>query len=1230
MAPPRPTITPNVGVPKVSFRTIIPPKKEYDGVDDKIAQHYGYNEVSEVTFERPDHYIRYVEPVEADLSTQVEYDMDEQDDEWLNAMNLERTKDQDERVSSETFEIIVDRLEKEWYDLMKRVPKPDQALPSEDSTCAVCDDGEGENANAIVFCDGCNLAVHQDCYGVPYIPEGQWLCRKCTVAPESRVECILCPNEGGAFKQTSNGKWAHLLCAIWVPECILGNPTFMEPIENSDKIPKQRWKLVCSICKVKQGACIQCNKNTCVTAFHVSCARRQKLLSPMKSHGEGELQAFCEKHLPADMRVNRVVPSSPLVSTTPASPVRSPKKAPRVQVQSTGPPLVPAIIVENIMQYTARIKFRKKYQFLLAVCKYWSLKREARRGAPLLKRLHLEPWATSTAGKLQADEEKLKYLHNLHRLRADLERVRIAVDLIRRREEQKQIQAQTTESLLVEHFLPFDAELRKTWDTVVALDRNKAFMNPVPRTETDYYTVITKPMDWLEIFAKIEQHEYLDTQTFVDDINLVLDNAITWIKKGETNYKAAVRIKNNIQPILAQFQNNVREKIALWKAYDHWEEEGTAVEPCSSEHPPINGVETGVSNIHPIDTSVSNPMSQQSMEDTMLITPGPPCDPANPPLEEDVVPETPDQEVAKPELPADKLESTTDLQLEAPVASESLANPTGPLASLIGDMEPFPPVLRMLQDQSAVAEEIPYILNDDPLGAFFTFDRPILKPPPPAPRPPPKSSRKSKKRASAPRGDPASARATRTTARTDPVSPQHMHPQRVVLLVRDPLQAQFIEGEVQVPPSADAELELEPGSASTPTGRGGVKRKRQDSEPAWGQVVENVDAHDSFKASPECELTYHVLTLYLDVRLRLDVPTGYYQVTAFDPSIEPKRVRTTTPGNASRQPSQIPFAETTTSMEPNGNIPIPSAEDSNPSLPTAQPAPSGPPRLKLRLPGERVKKSRSKPKGNGDSSSELSELSEAEAELGEEEAVEKTSAEVDAEVDADADADPDADADADVDVDADADADADADVDADVDADAEVDEAKVDELVTADLPLEPSGVHRDLEGEPIHYESGTLVWAKHLGFPWYPAVIVDPSEDTVPPAVSKLFEKALEKSKVPGPMYLAQFYDDKRTWQVFEARVGETRNAKSDTHITCRTWAGLDKLTMLGEIPDIDQKYLHQVGKNVKKGEIQRAYDLALNDMETPEEAEKAKLSTPTVQAEEPEGLDGNGPAQSS
>ena len=76
------------------------------------------------------------EPLESELAVQVEYDMDEQgaveavgsrviylyvltvDQEWLDAVNAERKHDQLDKVSYEAFEIIMDKLEKEWFDLV--------------------------------------------------------------------------------------------------------------------------------------------------------------------------------------------------------------------------------------------------------------------------------------------------------------------------------------------------------------------------------------------------------------------------------------------------------------------------------------------------------------------------------------------------------------------------------------------------------------------------------------------------------------------------------------------------------------------------------------------------------------------------------------------------------------------------------------------------------------------------------------------------------------------------------------------------------------------------------------------------------------------------------------------------------------------------------------------------------------------------------------------------------
>ena len=43
----------------------------------------------------------------------------------------------------------------------------------EEALCAVCAEGHSVDANVIVFCERCDLAVHQLCYGIEHIPSGE-------------------------------------------------------------------------------------------------------------------------------------------------------------------------------------------------------------------------------------------------------------------------------------------------------------------------------------------------------------------------------------------------------------------------------------------------------------------------------------------------------------------------------------------------------------------------------------------------------------------------------------------------------------------------------------------------------------------------------------------------------------------------------------------------------------------------------------------------------------------------------------------------------------------------------------------------------------------------------------------------------------------------------------------------------------------------------------------------
>ncbi|KAI9095222.1 hypothetical protein DFS34DRAFT_627114 [Phlyctochytrium arcticum] len=619
-----------LSLPKTAFRSIPPDDSEEFAGREK--------------FRLPHAYIRHSEPSEDELAQRVEYDMDEQDMEWLTAMNEDRRQESLGMLGEDYFERVMDILEKEWFDLTKDIPTARE--DEEDPVCAVCDDGECENANAIVFCDGCNIAVHQDCYGIPYIPEGQWLCRKCMLSPHKPVDCVLCPHKEGAFKQTSGQSWAHLLCAMWIPECTVGNYTLMEPIVDIEKIPRGRWKLQCYLCHLKGGAPIQCGNKNCYTPFHPTCARKAKLYMKMRSPYGSEqnaLKVYCDRHTPQEYRATVDVEAgiaafqqelkdrkqsaakgyrrsgvpeeavedrssqqelrkrkrkNPLRITDDEDsdagdnePLSMRRKRKRPQdgdeavssgaegdaddVANTTPhplsmhfgppvPVIPQYILNRILD-TLREEHReqkrkgdferKNRDFIIQVCKYWSLKRESRRGAPLLKRLHLEPWTASASALKEDEEARAKRNQTAIIIRQDLERVRLLAELVRKREKEKLKQLQAGISFCEYVFYPVTRYIRPVFDRIRSWDEKAYFAEPVTdELAPDYSTFVKTPMDFRTMAQKLEVHAYKDFNSFKTDVELIWQNCKLYNKPDTPYWKFAHKLEKKAEPVLEELK----------------------------------------------------------------------------------------------------------------------------------------------------------------------------------------------------------------------------------------------------------------------------------------------------------------------------------------------------------------------------------------------------------------------------------------------------------------------------------------------------------------------------------------------------------------------------------------------------------------------------------------------------------------------------------------------------
>ncbi|XP_075983561.1 bromodomain-containing protein 140 isoform X3 [Anticarsia gemmatalis] len=566
-----PPVEPHVKLPEASFK-LIP----------------DYNERVCDAPPRPNAYIRFIEKSAEELDGEVEYDVDEEDTAWLAIVNKTRAKNGLPPVTVDTLELLMDRLEKESYFQATQNGQQTAATVDEDAVCCICMDGECQNTNVILFCDMCNLAVHQDCYGVPYIPEGQWLCRRCLQSPSRLVNCALCPNTGGAFKQTDQGTWAHVVCALWIPEVRFANTVFLEPIDSIEMIPAARWKLQCMVCKQRSvGACIQCHKSSCYSAFHVTCAQQAGLYMKMEAAGAGRdpsqpvqvaKMAYCDAHTPAHiLQERRAQESEGDSKSTDLTAIRQKgrEKIKQTSLQArrvlalkrTWAPvvLVPTLPAERVAEVAALAPGTPaaRAQLMKRLLAYWTLKRHSRNGVPLLRRLQS---LTSHHGSRGIQDgtvnvrELCNQLKYWQRIRQDLERARLLCELVRKRERMKAEYTRVWERCVLHTLRPERAALHKLLRLLRQKDTSDIFTEPVDLQEVpDYSTIVKHPMDLSTMDKKLDRGAYKTIDDVEADFKLMIDNCLTYNNKDTVFYKAGVKMREQCLPIFRQARRDVRE-----------------------------------------------------------------------------------------------------------------------------------------------------------------------------------------------------------------------------------------------------------------------------------------------------------------------------------------------------------------------------------------------------------------------------------------------------------------------------------------------------------------------------------------------------------------------------------------------------------------------------------------------------------------------------------------------
>ncbi|CAJ0940687.1 unnamed protein product [Ranitomeya imitator] len=212
-----------------------------------------------VTYTRPRKYIHSSgsDPPElgyVDIHTLADgvcrYDLNEMDVAWLEMINEEFKDMGMPQLDEYVMERVMEEFEQRCYDNMNHAIETEEGLGieyDEDVVCDVCQSPDGEDGNEMVFCDKCNICVHQDKGSMLWHIESA---RRKLAVPDL---CLRGTAKVFIVSEERRGYEAH---TQW-HQVSIGSPEKMEPITKVSHIPSSRWALLCNLCNDKFGACIQ-------------------------------------------------------------------------------------------------------------------------------------------------------------------------------------------------------------------------------------------------------------------------------------------------------------------------------------------------------------------------------------------------------------------------------------------------------------------------------------------------------------------------------------------------------------------------------------------------------------------------------------------------------------------------------------------------------------------------------------------------------------------------------------------------------------------------------------------------------------------------------------------------------------------------------------------------------------------------------------------------------------